>query len=401
MAVALFFIVLVGFVYVAVNFDFDRFQDINHQTTVGESTVTKLYAGNPRFPESAELYDLTFSPNDSFVKKVGRTYSENGTVWFSMSGSGISFLCDGDSVTVTCLVHNSYSVPYNHRPRVIILVNGEAAADEVLDEEETEITADLSFVSGDAEVQVVKVSEAMYSTVGVSEIRAHAKGDICPAPERALKIEFIGDSITAGYGLDEENPNAAFSTRTENFTETYAFLASQSLAADCYAVAFSGYGVYTGFSSNGAANDYVIFNHYNSTLSNFENAPDWNFYDSDSDVVVINLGTNDASYCASQSTVDAFVGEYKRLLSVVRERNSKAYILCVLGDMNNSLYPAIERAVSEYQDETADFSVKCATLSFDMGTYPSAIDGHPNKDSNALAAKTLESEIRSLPLSVG
>lgn len=400
MAVALFFIVLVSFVYIAVNFDFGRLQDISHKTT-GESAVTKLYAGNPRFPESAELYDLTFSPNDSFVKKVGRTYSENGTVWFSMSGSGISFLCDGDSVTVTCLVHNSYSVPYNHRPRVIILVNGEAVADEVLDEEETEITADLSFVSGDAEVQVVKVSEAMYSTVGVSEIRAHAKGDICPAPERALKIEFIGDSITAGYGLDEENPNAAFSTRTENFTETYAFLASQSLAADCYAVAFSGYGVYTGFSSNGAANDYVIFNHYNSTLSNFENAPDWNFYDSDSDVVVINLGTNDASYCASQSTVDAFVGEYKRLLSVVRERNSKAYILCVLGDMNNSLYPAIERAVSEYQDETADFSVKCATLSFDMGTYPSAIDGHPNKDSNALAAKTLESEIRSLPLSVG
>ncbi len=402
-AVALFFIVLIGFVYIAVNFDSDRLQDINHfwnKTETGESTTTKLYAGNPRFPENAELYDLAFTPNSNFVKTVGRTYTENGTVWFSMSGSGISFLCDGSSVTVTCVVHNSYSVPYNHRPRIIILVNGEVAADEVLDEETTEITADLSSVSGDAEVQVVKASEAMYSTVGVSEIRAHAKGDICPAPQRAIKIEFIGDSITAGYGLDEENPNAAFSTRTENFTETYAFLASQNLAADCNAVAFSGYGVYTGFSSNGQANDYVIFNHYNSVLSNFEGAPDWNFYDYKPNIVVINLGTNDASYCSTQSTVDSFVSEYKRLLSVVRERNTGAYILCVLGDMNNSLYSAIERAVGEYQSETSDFLLKCATLSFDMGTYGSAIDGHPNKDSNVLAAKTLESEIKSLPLSV-
>lgn len=402
-AVSFLFIALIGFVYVAVNFNFDRLQDINHfwnKTETTESTTTKLYAGNPRFPENAELYDLTFTPGSDFVKTVGRTYEEDGTIWFSMSGSGVSFLCDGDSVTVTLCVHNSYSVPYNHRPRVIILVNGEVAADEVLDEESTEITADLSTVKGDAEVQIVKASESMYSTVGISEIRAHAKGNICPAPQRSLKIEFIGDSITAGYGLDEENPNAAFSTRTENFTETYAFLASQELGADCCAVAFSGYGVYTGFASNGRANDYVIFNHYDSTVSNFDGAPSWNFYDYKPNLVVINLGTNDASYCSTQATVDAFVGEYKRLLSVVRERNTGAYILCVLGDMNNSLYSAIERAVSEYQSETSDFSVRCATLSFDMGTYGSAIDGHPNRDSNALAAKTLESEIMSLPLSV-
>lgn len=403
-AVSLFFIALVGFVYVAVNFNADRLEDINHffnrSTTGGTDLTTKLYAGNPRFPEDAQLRDVACTPSSSFVKSVGRTYFENGVMWFSMSGSGISFLCDGESATVTLLVNNSYSVPYSHRPRVIILVNGVAKADVVLDNESEEVTVDLSDVSGDAEVQVVKASEAMYSTVGVSEVRAYAKGEICPAPERQLKIEFIGDSITAGYGLDEENPNAEFSTRTENFTETYAFLASQSLAADCYAVAFSGYGVYTGFSSNGRANDYVIFNHYDSTLSNFEFAPDWNFYDFQNDIVVINLGTNDASYCSTQSTVDAFVSEYKRLLSVVRERNMNAYILCVLGDMNNSLYTAIERAVEEYQNETADFSVKCATLSFEMGTYESAIDGHPGRESNELAAETLEREIKSLPLSV-
>lgn len=403
-SIVLFFVVLVGIVYAFINFDASRLEDVNNFWkpfgNTSASTTTKLYAGNPRFPEDAELRTMTFTPNNNFVKSVGRTYFEDGTMWFSMSGSGISFLCEGESVTVTCRVDKSFGVPYNHRPRVIILVNGVAAADEVLDEESEEITVDLSSVSGDAEVQVVKVSEAMYSTVGVSEIRAYAKGDICPAPKRPLKIEFIGDSITAGYGLDEENLNGSFSTRTENFIETYAFLASQKLEADCYAVAFSGYGVYTGFVSNGAPNDYVIFNHYEKTLTNSETAPDWNFSENKNDLVVINLGTNDASYCGTESTVASFESEYRRFLSVVRERNPEAYILCVLGDMNNSLYPAIERAVSAYQSETADAAVKCASLSFDMGTYGSAINGHPNKQSNELAASTLVDEIKSLPLSI-
>ena len=66
--------------------------------------------------------------------------------------------------------------------------------------------------------------------------------------------------------------------------------------------------------------------------------------------------------------------------------------------MNNSLYPSVERAVGEYKAETGDSFVSCSTLSFDMGTYGSAIDGHPNKQSNALAAQTLVSGLRALPL---
>ena len=402
-AVVLFFVILVCFVFIVINFDAERFEDSRSFGNLfgndnQSSSTTKLYAGNPRFPEDAQNRIMSFMPDSNFVKYIGRTYLENGTLWFSMSGSGFSFLCDGESATIECLVKNSSSVPYNHRPRVLVLVNGETAADVVLEGESESVTVDLSAISGDAEVQLLKASESMYSTVGVSSITANSKGDICPAPQRQMKIEFIGDSITAGYGLDEENPNAAFSTRTENFSETYAFLAAKELAADCYAVAFSGYGVFTGFSSNGAANDYVIFKHYDSTLSNSTDAPDWDFTGFVPNVVVINLGTNDASYCSTQGSIEAFENEYKRLLYLVRQRNSKAYILCVLGDMNNSLYPSVERAAEAYKAETGDSFVSCSTLSFDMGTYGSAIDGHPNKQSNALAAQTLVSGLRALPL---
>ena len=398
-AVAVFFAVLIGFVaFVFANAPkedgkkFPFFQNNSH------SSSSPLFAENPRFPEDAQLKSLSFTAGDGYVKPLGRTVFENGVRWFSMSGSGIEFLCDGDSVTVTCRVYNSQYITYNHRPRVVAFVNGEQKQDVVLDGESEDITLDLTEYDGDCTVKLVKASEGTYSTVGVSSISAFAKGDICPSPRGAMKIEFLGDSITCGYGLDAGN-YGSFSTRTENFTETYAFLAAEKLGADAAAVSFSGYGVLTGFPSNGMANDYVIFKYYENSLVNCDDISAgqyWNFSGNANDLVVINLGTNDASYCYTEDRRNSFVDEYKRLLSLVRLREPNAYILCVLGDMNNSLYSSIERAVSEYRDDTYDSRVKCATLSFEMGTYGSVIDGHPTKESNALAAQTLVSEIRAL-----
>lgn len=399
-AVAVFFAVLIGFVaFVSVNApDKDGKKFTLFKTESKQGGSSQLFAENPRFPENAEVRDLSFSASENYVKALGRTVFENGVRWFSMSGSGIEFLCDGDSVTVTCRVYNSQYISYNHRPRVIAFVNGEQKQDIVLDNESEDITLDISEYSGDCTVKLIKVSEGTYSTVGVSGISAKAKGDICPSPRGSLKIEFLGDSITCGYGLDAGNVGS-FSTRTENYSETYAYLASKELGADAAAVSFSGYGVLTGFPSNGMANDYVIFKYYENALVNCDDVSAgqyWNFTANANDLVVINLGTNDASYCYTEDRRNSFVDEYKRLLSLVRLREPNAYILCVLGDMNNSLYTSIERAVSEYQDDTYDSRVKCATLSFEMGTYGSVIDGHPTKQSNALAAETLVSEIKSL-----
>lgn len=402
-AVAVFFAVLIGFVaFVSVkapNGDGKKYTFFSGNSAQTGSS-SPLFAENPRFPEDAEIRDLSFTAGETYVKPLGRTVFDNGVRWFSMSGSGIEFLCDGDSVTVTCLVYNSQYIGYSHRPRVIAFVDGEQKADVILDGESEDITLDLSAYSGDCTVKLVKASEGTYSTVGVSAISAKAKGDICPSPRGTLKIEFLGDSITCGYGLDAGN-TGNFSTRTENFTETYAFLAAKELGADAAAVSFSGYGVLTGFPSHGMANDYVIFKYYENSLINcgdISAGQYWNFSGNANDLVVINLGTNDASYCYTEDRRNSFVDEYKRLLSLVRLREPNAFILCVLGDMNNSLYPSIERAVSEYRDDTYDSAVKCATLSFEMGTYGSVIDGHPTKESNVLAADTLVNEIKLLGL---
>ncbi len=342
----------------------------------------------------AEVAERSFLPDDGTVRPVGRTMFDGTTRWFSMSGCGIEFSCVADWADITLTVASSYAVAYNHRPRVAVLVNGTPAADEILDEAETTIHLSLSDLSGETVIKVIKLSESMYSCVGVTDITVHSNAGVTPTPQPDMLVEFIGDSITAGYGLDAQSVYESFSTRTENYLETFAYLTAQSLGAESYAVAFSGYGVLTAFTNNGVIRpDLVLSKRYGKTLTNLilseGQSDDWDFVKPKPTMIIINLGTNDASYCYTADRRAAFVRAYVELLRQVRDVNADVPIICVLGDMNASLMPSIEQAVEDYRLETGDRLVTSTPLSFQMETLGSTIDGHPNRDSNKLAAETL------------
>ena len=72
------------------------------------------------------------------------------------------------------------------------------ASDEVI---ETKIVTDPK--SEKVTVTLIKLSEALHSTVGIKSIDVVSKGGISPTAEKDLKIEFIGDSLTCGYGVDD------------------------------------------------------------------------------------------------------------------------------------------------------------------------------------------------------
>ena len=56
-------------------------------------------------------------------------------------------------------------------------------------------------------------------------------------PERA--IEFIGDSITCGYGVDDEVAEHHFATGTEDTTRAYALRTARKLGVDYSLVSLS------------------------------------------------------------------------------------------------------------------------------------------------------------------
>ncbi|MBR2892474.1 MAG: GDSL family lipase, partial [Clostridia bacterium] len=184
----------------------------------------------------------------------------------------------------------------------------------------------------------------------------------------------------------------------------YAYMTAQNLNADYSVVAFSGYGVVSGFTSNGVRNQEATVEQYydKSAFLSYGREMPWYFPDFESDIVVINLGTNDASYCSkSFQRRQMFINEYISLLRTVRGYNQNAYILCILGDMNNSLYSSIEKAVEQYKAETLDSAVEAMTVDFRMDINDIVIDGHPGYMSNIYAAGILSEKINSLRVKEG
>lgn len=398
---------------------------------VGEYGEADSIAGKIIETTRAEAQTETYKADDEHVRPIGRTVYSDGERWFSQSGSGIEFRCVGDYVDITLLSDNASGYT-SHNPRVAVYAGDTVMFDETLTEEKTEVHIDLTMFSysGERTIRVVKLSESSFSSVGIEKITASVKRDIAPTYGKSLKIEFIGDSITCGYGIDEESRYAEFSTATENFSKSFAYIAARELDAQYSAVAYSGYGVVSGSTSSGYINDEdVIFNKYEKALDtkSFEeeaeaestsdtteesttvssdettsaenkkvekkSLSDWNFDGFVPNMVVINLGANDETYCTNDERRKMFKDEYVKLIDLVKEKYPNAYVLCALGDMNQSLYSYIEQTIDEYKDKTGDDKISSVLLKFDLENNGTVIHGHPSYKANISAAKSLVSEI--------
>lgn len=367
-----------------------------------ETTTPPVFYVTEYRGEKSE-YDRTMvlDASDTYVKPLGRSVYDGSVRWMSMSGSGIEFDCEGVSADIQLIDERAGSTPSNHRPRVAVYVNGYLVFDQSLSNRETHVEIDLKSCGGRAVVRVVKLSESMFSYFGIGAITIVGKRPAVPTAPKQLKLEFIGDSITCGFGIDEPDSIRSFSTQTENFSKTYAYLTALAFDAEYSAVSYSGYGVYSGYTEGARNTSDVIFGRYENAIDNKSftssySSSQWSFDSYRPNLVVINLGTNDASYCGSQTAKAGFVEEYKRLISLVREKNPDAFILCVLGDMNNSMYPYIEQAVSEYRLETGETKIDNTTIGFNMGQTDIVISGHPGALANQSAAEDLIAKIQQL-----
>jgi lysophospholipase L1-like esterase len=356
---------------------------------------------NPHNPVAALVSPKlnVYNADEENVKPLGRTYFENDIRYLSHSGSGIEFLCRGEYALINIIDDSDGRYLSNHKARFAIYKNGELIIDETVSESEKAYNITLDGYDSDSVIKIIKLSEAQYSAMGIGKIAVYGKTKIVPTEDKYLKIEFIGDSITCGYGVDEENIGGYFSTSTENFTETYAYLTAEKLNADYSAVCFSGYGVYSGYTSNGVRNAQdVLPNHYDKSCFLYGgNETTWDFNEFQSDIIVINLGTNDASYCSrSLSGRQEFTRRYAEFLKQIRYHNPYAYIMCILGDMNNSMYSCIEAAVSNYINNTGDNRVSAHSISYRMDINDVVINGHPGYLSNLCAAEDLSLKITEL-----
>ena len=341
------------------------------------------------------------------LKLLGHTVQEDGEIWLLSSAAEIGFRVSGATRLVMKLeaddtADNPALEPLV--PRFEILMDGNKVRDIRMTEKALSVTVFDGAEKRDAEIRLIKLSECTQSLMALQGI--DTDGAITPLPARPLKMEFIGDSITCGYGVEGKDVEAPFTTAAENAGKAYAFLTAEELNADVVMTSFSGYGIVSGYTPDPAERNEkeLVPTYYEREGMNLFRLPSGkrvqdirrDFEAFQPDYIVMNLGTNDLSWCGTDGERGRlFVRKYADFLKTVRRHNPAARILCALGVMGTGLNQQMEQAVRDYCRETGDGEIRVLLLEEQnvardgLGSYY-----HPSETTQRLLAETITDAIR-------
>jgi hypothetical protein len=205
------------------------------------------------------------------------------------------------------------------------------------------------------------------------------------------KIEFYGNSITAGHAVDvPQGMNESGAPQFFNSYYTYAALTARHYNAQSSFIARSGIGIMISWFPE-------IMPEVYDRLDPFDPASKWDFSKYTPDVVVINLFQNDywltnmpnheqfkQRFGTKKPTEDFIIKSYQDFVASIRAKYPDAHIICALGSMNateaGSKWPGyIEKAIAGLKDE------KIYSVFFPYKKTP----GHPNKKEQQAMADQL------------
>ena len=374
-----------------------------------ETVLTGMGAGRDIDPQAAEhgaegvpfFYsdeneEHTFAPSEGTVKFNGRYLFYNDICWLGYTCSAASFVMTGDRIEA---VFASNGGVYSDRQQgwLGVMIDGELTKRIRLEDGERSYVLYEGDELENAEITIVKLSENQMTSTGIKSITCNAKR-LSAAPKKDISIEFIGDSITCGYGNEAEKPSDGFDSDMQNGAATYGFYTAQSIGADWSMVCISGIGLISDYTDTaGVKEDYLLAGDiYDYSDVNFqqrrgiEPLEKWDF-GGGSDIVVINLGTNDYSYTGKDESLQGeFYAAYYDFLGDVRANNPNADIVCTMGIMGAELYGQIEEAVKDFSSDNKDERIYTMKFEYQREEDGYGGDYHPTVKTHQRAAEQLE-----------
>lgn len=165
-------------------------------------------------------------------------------------------------------------------------------------------------------------------------------------PER--RMEFYGNSITCGFGVEDSVADSGASLYENNFL-SYASLTARHYNAQYHCICKSGMGFMVSFSR------WTMPEIYN-RLNPADSLSEWNFSKYKPHIVVVDIGENDAAivtrldnpqfirvFGKTPPTKEFIINAYVDFIKTLRQKYPNAYIICSLGSMGvvkeNSPYP--------------------------------------------------------------
>lgn len=320
-------------------------------------------------------------PSVPAVHYVGRVdTSDPNTARFAWSGTGAIVRFTGSAASVELRGGQEYSV----------VIDGTVQPKLVATDGKNTLAQGLS--PGEHIVELYRRTEA---SQGESEIRGFDfGGGQLLAPNRAVRrLEFIGDSITCGYGNEGASASCGFTPQTENHYLSYAAITARNLQAELSTVAWSGKGVVCNYGDDANSCTDPLPTYYDRILPNRADSV-WDFSRFQPDAVVINLGTNDLSTNTDPDQA-TFESGYKAFLVRVRHAYPTARILCTNGPMlSGTDLSNVRRYIGDVVKDLADPNVSTFEIPTQDGSDGYGCDSHPSLERHKKMATVVTAALK-------
>jgi len=252
--------------------------------------------------------------------------------------------------------------------------------------------------AGEHTIRLEKRTETQTSTGAFGGFFVDNKEDALPAMERARKIEFLGDSLTVGYG----NQSASTSCSKEEIFETtdtnaaFGPLVAKHFNAEYEVRAFSGLGLVRNYGGEKSPQFHLPDVWRKAVFADPQlDAREWI-----PQVVVIGIGGNDFSthitaterWKTQEEMAADYARTYVQFLHELRKTYPKSLIVMTWTSDKDSLYT--QTAVKVFAQVRAEGIVNIDHLEFPK-MERTGCNGHPNIHDDARIAELLEGLIQS------
>ena len=337
---------------------------------------------------------MIFKADKRHVRIGGRILEKDGICYIDYTNSFVEFEFEGSRADVVLVTSDEEIRNVNPAWLAVFVNDGtEPSMRFALKEKRQRVCIYSSDTVQRVKLRLSKMSEAAFGKAGIESIETDGELLPPPLPRSQRRIEFVGDSITCGYGTRGVFNVDTFSTDTEDPLLGYAWKTAQKLGSEYQYVSWSGIGVLSAWVEETAEkplDNWLLKDIYPYTDSPLEREcgmekADFTPYDFsfDPQVIVFFDGTNDHSWTKGiAEREEDFARAYYDMLECIRKNNPNAYIVTTYGIMGTSLSDTIAAAVEKFRAEHDDMIVYVPLEVQDEENDGVVTDWHPSEKSH-------------------
>ncbi|HSC54227.1 MAG TPA: SGNH/GDSL hydrolase family protein [Phnomibacter sp.] len=305
---------------------------------------------------SVGIAQTQFIPfNHSKIQYQGRIEQKADAAVLSWSGSSVTIVFKGKSVSAI-LQDTDTSNYYN------VMVDGKMVNKIHTAKTKTKHLLASGLSNKQHTLQLFKRTEWVMGQTSLYGFEIPTKAKLFEPPALpARKIEFYGNSITCGYGVEDSSGKDRGTGYFENNYISYAAQTARHFNAQYSCIARSGIGITISW-----------FPQIMSEMYDHVNAADtgarWDFSTYTPDVVVVNLFQNDSwlvlrpehpefkrRFGTQAPSAEFIMNAYQKFIETIRSKYPNAHIICLMGNMDitkeGSVWPGyVQQVVNKLND---------------------------------------------------